>query len=408
MMPFGRAWFEQLCADLASGDQNLIDHIASMQRAGQEPELRLLHSSSSMLRRLVKSPDPAEENPRQLPSLAPIRSISPPIVEYLSRIGSEDLLLAYRSQFPEAFCEEMALADEKLQVNTFDRWAEPTLNWVDWTTHHRHSGFHPRQKLNSFRLTQRIRNEHGIERVDSPPNCFRSFEDIIHLERDIEYDNIADCLLQCILLKLIDARHVVSMYMVTSNFPQLEKFHDGFVRQHGDTYSGGGGCRISLTDWYGKRFMFLARQRCLGGLPLMWQELKKYMKIYRQSYLNWLFYDVYVSDDELDDALNCTLNELLKIYILDAQKREDERASRFFKRLLDRGACLKFKSSDEKCSSYVALVRLIVEFHSEFFSLPEFEPHICCPLLHDRSYGVMLLDNRRVAPLFCIAAMTLC
>ena len=155
MSELDRAWFEQLCADLAAGDQDLIDHIAWLQSIKYPPELHLLDSS------LI-----TKQNRGQLPSLAPIRSIAPPIVEYLSRIGSEELLLAYRSQFSEAFCEEMALAYEKLQANTFNDMAAPTL---DWKIHDRHAGSHPRRKLNSFRMSERIRNEQGTERMDSPP-----------------------------------------------------------------------------------------------------------------------------------------------------------------------------------------------------------------------------------------------
>ena len=197
--------------------------------------------------------------------------------------------------------------------------------------------------------------------------------------------------------------------MTKSSIPQLERFHDWFVRHYGDTYNKGWDRQMSLTSLYGMKFMSLAGERCLGGLPLMWQELKKYMKTSCEPYdLDWLVYDVQVLDEELDDALNCMLNVVLRSYIHDSWRRtEDEKAARLFKLLLDRGACLNFKSSDEKCSSYMALARLIVEFHSEFFSISEFELYICCPLLHDRSRGVMLLDNRRVAPLSCIAAMTL-
>lgn len=115
-----------------------------------------------------------------------------------ARIGLAELLLAYLSRFPGPYPAETSWACECLQATLLDLMSLSNCSRTP-----------PIQgeELNFSRMTQKIRNEHGISKRKWPSSCFDSFEEIIQLESGFDSFINGDFLLECIALKLIHDRH---------------------------------------------------------------------------------------------------------------------------------------------------------------------------------------------------------
>ena len=115
-----------------------------------------------------------------------------------------------------------------------------------------------------------------------------------------------------------------------------------------------------------------------------------------------------ILDEELDEALNCLLNNYVRFRCLSIRLRHNfnrllAEDVTFLKRLLDRGASLWFREADERSSSIAALLERVRDMEG-YFSLSEFSPYICCPLFNEVGHREISIDSHRLAPLSCLAA----
>ena len=134
------------------------------------------------------------------------------ILELLSQLGLEVQLFAYIFRFAGPFRREIVQALESLQMSIFIDRRDHGWFWP---------GLCLEPVLNYFRMVQKIRDEYGLSRLNSPSGCYRSFEDIVELERSIDGDDIISLIVQCGHLKLIDEQHTSSIYRCASTFSQL-------------------------------------------------------------------------------------------------------------------------------------------------------------------------------------------
>lgn len=284
---------------------------------------------------------------QQVPSWRVHRSPAQPIVELLSRIGLEDQLFVYRSRFPGPLGERMAEACEHLQAKMFDFEFRTER---DETLYRR-----PKEKLNAFRLAQKIRNERGSGRQKPTTQCFESFEDIVGLERGLESGDEVDVILQLNRLGVINWTHLSAIFFDHSSFSHVEAVHKGMIGHEGRFLS-----QRLVQIFYGARFRELAAER--RDSPLTWPEVKYYLK--SAPYFSWedeIFCGAEIRDEDLNEALNCVLNKI--------SRRNDNDDDEYYyyydegdltlgkaewipvlKKLLDRGASLYFRHPDEEQS----------------------------------------------------------
>lgn len=318
------------------------------------------------------------------------------IVEYLARVGLEEQLFAYISRFAGAFPEGLAAAFEFLQANLFNSRLYRILG--------KQTGLTPSSRLDWFRLTQRIRNEHGIQRENSPPDCFHSYEDIVDLERKIKCQDAMDFMFQCMALRLVDVRHVKALYESTSTFSQLCVLHEALPRHAG------------IEKWHGdclflEQFWRVGSQR--PDPTFSWQEIRTYMRIshFIDTADKWTF-NTQVMEEVPDEALNCLLNSLVRISgdRDDPYRRLCDRAIDideiidFLQSLLANNASLVFRDADEDMSSLAAIVVLANRVTVEQ-SVLGLLPFSCCPLAYDGSK--VSFDPTQPAPLLCLTARSI-
>lgn len=306
------------------------------------------------------------------------------IVEYWARVGLEKKVFAYLSRFGRFNPEQMALSFEFLQKIP-----------LDGTLSHRSempSGIQAGCKLNFFRLAQRIRDEHSTTRKSPTSCCFRSFQEVIELERRIDGNHCVEFIVQCLTLKLVDWRHVPHLFESTSSLSQLEALQTALVR-YPDVW------HLSQHS-YAKRFGELKRRELRRSLS--WKELQKFLKTINclvPEDAEFLTEEVLVENP--DEALNCLLNIMHLIF--GSEGFPTDNFVRILKLLLKKGASWYFRDSDDECSSltaFVSHVKLV-----PIRSLSEVLPLICCPLDPDgRSCHKLNFDNYLVAPLSCLAA----
>ena len=141
------------------------------------------------------------------------------VIERLAKLGWEEKVLAYCSRLPPSHLSPMARTSEILQMMPSDdarhRFPLEPLRVL-----------RPRDYLNYFRLAQKIRNEHGVRRKNSPTNCYKSFGDIISSEQDIGRNSYFVFMLQCIDLKLVGLTHAHRMYKLVFSFFELDALQD--------------------------------------------------------------------------------------------------------------------------------------------------------------------------------------
>ena len=138
------------------------------------------------------------------------------------------------------------------------------------------------------------------------------------------------------------------------------------------------------------------------GVKPTWLEVKKYLRTTSELISgSRMLCGADIIDEELDEALNCLLNNCVRTKHGFYHRKEEY--VRFLKQLLDRGASLWFRGSDERSSSIAALLKC-VRYRSGYFPLSEFSPYICCPVFHEYGDPRISFDSRRSAPLSCLAA----
>ena len=380
-------------------EHRLVDFLARERRLKREPDRWYLHTYLKN-GEIPKNSDADAKCHCLLDTLPPSRQVSWPIVDYLTKVGLYGPIFTHLSQLPGPPSEEMARVFEELQYRFCER-QDYLLYWL-WDR----PGPPARQKLDSFRLAQKIRNEQGFSLCDRPQICFRSFEDLVQLERSIEADDAVDFLLQGVDLKKMDTdamtystmdTNVMKMSMfLLRNLPQLNVFHDGAMLID-PRYS----C-MKTAHLYGYQFRYLTSEE--RGAKPTWLEVKKYLKTAGGlgdvgDGANMLC-GADILDEELDEALNCLLNNCVRTKH-NFGRHED--GVQFLKQLLDRGASLCFRGADERSSSIAALLTCD-EYYRGLFPLSEFSSYICCPLFNNRGYSKISFDSRRLASLSCLAA----
>lgn len=311
------------------------------------------------------------------------------IVESLARLGLKEHLFAYLFRFPRPYPEEMAVVSEILQMNPF--------NWKFRRTSNGARSMSSRQPLNFFRLAQRIRNEHGTVRQNSPPECFGSFGDIRDLERAIKAGSVVDFVVQGIRLEVVDPRHLGMMYGCTSSLAQLEALHEEITAVGGE----------DLRDYAAASFGMQFRTLSTGVLdsPPSWREVRKYLRM--APYFNpgdEIIFGAEILEEELDEAMNCLLNSVMRVSVEDDGFYSvflTDKTVQILKELLDRGASLFSRNPGEEKSSLGALVEF-ADVIARDLPLSEFSSYICCPLV--RSDLGVTFDARRLARLSCLAA----
>lgn len=320
------------------------------------------------------------------------------ITEYLSRLGLAEQIFAYFSRFPGPFPEETVLVCERSQLNPYDAFSNHFR---------REGGLRAQEKLNYFRLAQRVRNEHGVTRMSSPSSSFNSFEDIIESERKIEQGDTVDFMLKSVEANLVAPRHLISMYHSTTCYLQLEALHEGVTRLRGRSMG-------EIDRLFAEKFESLLVN--WSGPSPKWPQVKKYLKAtdYLESGSDKII-NVEIPDEELDEAVCCLLNCLVRVFLshgmvhlhrfVGIDRALTPEAIQMLKRLLDRGANLLFKDPGEELFSLSALLKL-AQISLCQFPLSEFSPYICCPLTYEDR--VIRFDKFRPAPLSCLAAKAVC
>lgn len=243
-----------------------------------------------------------------------------------------------------------------------------------------------------------MRDERGVGRESPPSDCFRSYEDIIALERKIESNDYVDFMVECIALGYKSYRDLANMYVHAATHSQLETFRDAVGRLRSYTLSAG-----ITSKAYALAFKRIAERG--NDFTPTWREVKKYLRIFK--YIDCRptsMFGANIRADEIDEALNCVLNGLAAahrgILFTDGRRTIIETSLRF----LERGASLFFKGPDEKRSSLVALLSACDGVKSErLFS--EFSSYLCCRLEYK---GTMVtFDAWRPASLTCLAARSM-
>ena len=367
-------------------DHIQIDFLARERRHEREPHHRDLHDYLKEYQKNPKNYDADAKYPCGLDTLPPFGRRSWPIVDYLSQVRLYGSIFTYFSRFPGSLREEMARVFEKLQYQICER-QDYLLYWL-----YDRPGPPPRPKLDSFRLAQKIRNEQGYSLDYRPQICFRSFEDLVQLERSIEANEVVNFLLQGVALEASDTDVVKYSWYYTRNLPQLDALHDGATQIDPGYWD-----RDTVIDDYGWQFRYLTRGE--GGVKPSWREVKKYLRITSKigNGANMLC-GADILYEELDEALNCLLNNCVRL-----RHGHSENDVRFLKQLLDRGASLWFRGADERSYSIAALLDCVRYLYG-YFRLSEFSSYICCPLFHEYGCRGISFDSRRLASLCCLAA----
>ena len=307
----------------------------------------------------------------------------------MSHVGLYNTIFTYLARFTGSPCERLTRSLDKLQGQICAR--QDYLHYWVW----RRPGSPTRQKLDSFRLAQKFRNEQGYSLDDRRENWFRSFEDIIKLENSIEAGNSVSFWIQCIQFDVVQA-HTLGYVFQATDLPQLHALHDGVDAAK---------C-YSHEIWrcmYTHRFVELATKLQQETSPV-WKEIKQYLlRTSDIGNVRDVLFGSQIQDDEVED----TMNHLLNLYVDTNYGRYSTKGCtdvRFIKHLLDRGACLWFRGTGATSSSLVALIRWISILG--YVPFDEFRPYICCPLYYASRYRRVTVDFNRleVAPLGCLAA----
>ena len=323
------------------------------------------------------------------------------IIIGLAQCNAENQMLAYLSRYLKLFPELIASAYESLEMTRFH-------HCIDCSQRRPRS----RSRLESFRMAQKIRNEFGCERQDSPSTCFSSFEDIIRLEEQIAEGDSADFLLQCIKLELVDDRHVDQMYRTFSKHSHLAKFQDAVSALEGPE-------RHLYTMAYCRRFMKLE-----NSTPT-WSEVAKFLERFSFNMLDGSEIDRSVGQlfgfeipgGELGKAFILLTNSYLRSFNEHPPRSAPFRAGSArirshgtgtivtaLKYLLDKGVSLYCRGEVESLRRELSVVAILIELARTIpgFPFSDFVPYICCPLMMG---GCKVeFDRTRPAPLFCLAA----
>lgn len=138
------------------------------------------------------------------------------ILDLLSQMMMAEQFSAHSTRFLGSHPGEIAQAFQRFQVNTRSSLPQSRKPY----------GFRLGDKLNSFRMAQSIRDEHGIATESLKQIDFRSYEDIIVLEQKIESDHAVDFMIHCYSLAPKNDRHSLEfVYSCTSTHAQLDKLH---------------------------------------------------------------------------------------------------------------------------------------------------------------------------------------
>ena len=211
------------------------------------------------------------------------------IMELLSRLGLEEQLFRYLFRFARSISEGMARAFESLQASIFDGGLNYYLE--------NREGFRAGQNLNLFRLAQKIRDENGLVRMSSIRDCFQSFEDIAESETKLKRNDAVDLMAQCTALKLVDQRHLATMYGHTYTLSQLGALHDILIR------CGDRSWNDEITKFRGQ-FGYLTKDR--KESPLGWRHVKIFLKSTGIVTLHdELLFGENILESELDEFLHC-------------------------------------------------------------------------------------------------------
>lgn len=376
---------EKLRIDLRTGvmDSVLLAYFAEIRgnlnnyNADDEPLVRNLLAYLKRYHNITRRP-----NTR---SLRRTRRCFAEIIELLARLGLERQLFAYLSRFPGHRLARTARAYEYLQVVPLDEDLHQILGTG--------TGIRPTDRLNFFRLAQRLRDEHGIARSNPIPNCFQSLEDIIELEDRIELKNPQEFMHQCLDLTLVDGRHIEKMYKSMWTYSQLDTLHEKILRL---IVRSSATLREPAVRSFAERFEELITIQ--PSLSPIWPELKVYLKLESSTYPGHEI--IYCSDIankvELTELLNCVLN-----YSRVHFENSSSETTFLVKTLISLGADLQYKEQPQHVSSLEGFLEL-AEKQIGVFPLRAFHPHICCPLMWAGER--IAFDNRTPSDLGCLAA----
>ena len=148
------------------------------------------------------------------------------IVELLSQIGLEEQLFVYLPRFRGPPCGGLPRAFECFKVSSRVR----RKRGGDW------SHFCPVHELNHFRLAQKLRDECGFSRSNSPSNCSQCFENIVELEGRIFGGDGVSLVVEACDLKSIAWVHMGGMFECASTLEQLMTVFDGVSRSCGEPF----------------------------------------------------------------------------------------------------------------------------------------------------------------------------